>query len=87
VKAGDFDEAPAIFSTPPDSIMKKRPKKDREPLQPAGGEACGAGTENSCFDAGVDPGEIAIISPYSAQVKLLNGMILAIRGIRGVGGS
>jgi len=32
------------------------------------------------INAGVLPGEIAIISPYSAQVKLLTGMILGDKG-------
>jgi predicted DNA helicase len=80
VKAGGLDEAPAIFLDTAGLDYEEEAEEGTGSRYNPQEAKLVARELKLLLDAGVDPGEIAIISPYSAQVKLLNGMILGDQG-------
>jgi len=80
VKAAGLDETPVVFLDTAGLGYEEESEEGTESrYNPE--EARLVITElRRLVDAGVPPSEIAIISPYSAQVKLLTGMLLGDRG-------
>ncbi len=80
VKAAGLDEAPAIFLDTAGMGYEEEAEEGTGSRSNPQEARLVVRELKILLAAGVDPREIAIISPYSAQVKLLTGMLLGDQG-------
>ncbi len=87
MKAGGFDEAPAIFLDTAGLDYEEEAEEGTGSRSNPHEAKLVVRELKRLLDAGMDPGDIAVISPYSAQVKLLTSMILGDQGDPGALGT